>query len=375
MKKPFIDFYTEIGFAPTQQQLGTGSTHQLNRTNLYRKLGLHPRVFEDANVLEIGPGSGENSIDLLNRGISSLKLSDAVPSVLQSLSQKISTQIPISYEIHDASMPYLNHDTFEIVICEGVIPLQMDPVTFFLNICSRVKPGGILLVTTFDSISGLAEVLRRVIANPILRRTRERGQSTIEELTRLFQKDFESLDGMTRSRDNWILDSILNPWIGSTFSIEDAINASPKDFRPISMTPNVHLDQQWYKNSFSNQVEKDSWVNSYQLNSHHLLDVRIESKIPAEIRLNTRLKQICNNIFLEMQHLIADGQQENNNLEKLVVEIIADCPQVDTLTKNSLRSFMESFKTNDSSNLQDFRSFWGRGQQYLCFEKEITSLS
>ena len=76
-----------------------------------------------------------------------------------------------------------------------------------------------------------------------------------------------------------------------------------------------------------------------------------------------------------MQHLIAGGQQENNNLEKLVLEIIANCPQVDTLTKNSLRSFTESFKTNDSSNLQDFRSFWGRGQQYLCFEKEITSLS
>jgi len=238
-----------------------------------------------------------------------------------------------------------------------------------------VKPGGILLVTTFDAISGLAEVLRRVIATPILRRAREGRLATIKQLTKFFQKDFQSLGGMTRSRDNWILDSILNPWIGSTFSIEDAIKASPKDFRPISMTPNLHLDQHWYKNSFSNQVEKDSWTTSYKLNSHHLLDARIDSKIPSEIRLNTKLQQICNKIFLEMQYLIADGQQENNNLEKLVLEIIADCPQVDILTKNSLRSFTEYFKTSDSSKLQDFRPFWGRGQQYLCFEKETTSFT
>jgi ubiquinone/menaquinone biosynthesis C-methylase UbiE len=99
MKRPFIDFYTKIGFAPTQQQSGMQFTHQLNRRNLYRKLGLHPRVFQGANVLEVGPGSGENSIDLLSRGINSLKLSDAVPSVLQELSKKISTEIPISLEV------------------------------------------------------------------------------------------------------------------------------------------------------------------------------------------------------------------------------------------------------------------------------------
>lgn len=305
--------------------------HWQNRTNLYRKLGLHPRIFENTNVLEVGPGSGENSIDLLNRGISSLKLSDALPKVLESLQEKISTKIPTSYEIHDASVAYTNHDTFEIVICEGVIPLQMDPAAFFLNICSRVKPGGILLITTFDSISGLAEVLRRVISAPILQRTKNSKQATVEELTKLFHEDF----------------------------------------RPISMTPNLHLDQHWYKSYFQNQVEKNSWINSYKLNCHQLLDFRIESKIPSDIKSNTRLQRVCEDIFVEMQHLISDSNpRKNNHLGKLVEEIINECPQVDILTKNSLKSFADYSRNKNTSVLEDFRPFWGRGQQYLCFEKE-----
>jgi hypothetical protein len=105
MTKPFIDFYTQIGFAPTGQQIGLSKRHRENRTNLYRKLGLHPMVFMGARVLEIGPGSGENSIDLLDRGISSLKLVDGVPEVLDSLKTRIKSDIPISYELYDASMP------------------------------------------------------------------------------------------------------------------------------------------------------------------------------------------------------------------------------------------------------------------------------
>ena len=71
MKRPFIDFYTEIGFAPTGQQTGISQKHKNNRSNLYRKLGLRSQIFKGANVLEIGAGSGENAIDILNRGVTS----------------------------------------------------------------------------------------------------------------------------------------------------------------------------------------------------------------------------------------------------------------------------------------------------------------
>ncbi len=72
-----------------------------------------------------------------------------------------------------------------------------------------------------------------------------------------------------------------------------------------------------------------------------------------------------------MQHLISDSNpRKNNHLGKLVEETINECPQVDILTKNSLKSFADYSRNKNTSVLEDFRPFWGRGQQYLCFEKE-----
>lgn len=370
MKRPFIDFYTQIGFAPTGQRHGNILKHRENRTNLYRKLGLHPSVFKDASVLEIGPGSGENSIDLLNRDIRSLKLIDGVPEILNLLKNRITTEIPVYYEICDISGPLLTDpETYEIVICEGVIPMQLDPIEFFKRVSSYVSPGGIIVITTNDEISTLSEILRRVIAHLIS----EKGGSTIQELEEFFRKDFDSLDGMTRTASNWILDSILNPWIGRMFSIEDALTSSPMDFRPISMTPNLYLDLVWYKNTNDNSSEKKEWVHAYQENCHQLIDYRTKSRILTTPVQNSLLLDLCKEVFLEMQSMISEGSPSTRKaLEQLVRRIINECPQLDTLTTNSLMSFTNFLKTGEAALLKDFQSFWGRGQQYLCFERNLT---
>lgn len=371
MDKPFIDFYTQIGFAPTGQQEGQVQKHRENRSNLYRKLGLHPGVFNGASVLEIGPGSGENSIDLLGRGIRSLKLLDGVPVILESLKSRILTKIPVFYELGDVSITPLSVDaeTFEIVICEGVIPLQLDPIIFFNNVANRVAPGGILVITATDEISGLSEILRRIIAKSILSQT----DSTIEKLEEFFRKDFELLGGMTRTASNWILDSIMNPWVGKMFSIEDALKASPKDFRPISMSPNLHLDQAWYKNTNNNSIEKEAWINSYKENCHQLIDFRTSSQISAPSAQNSLLLHLCNEIFLIMQDMASQSSSSaNNSLSKLVQRLVTECPQLDSFTNGSLMSFRNFIETGEAALLKDFRPFWGRGQQYLCFERSLT---
>ncbi len=104
MTKPFLDFYTQIGFASTGQKAGASVIHSENRTNLYRKLSLHPQILKGARVLEIGPGSGENSVDLLKRGISSLKLVDGVPEVINSLKFLLAAkfQLPSKFATHQS---------------------------------------------------------------------------------------------------------------------------------------------------------------------------------------------------------------------------------------------------------------------------------
>jgi 2-polyprenyl-3-methyl-5-hydroxy-6-metoxy-1,4-benzoquinol methylase len=365
MKRPFIDFYTEIGFAPTGQQVGISQKHRVNRTNLYRKLGLHSQIFRNANVLEIGPGSGENAMDLLNRGISSLTISDGAQVVLDKLKLALKSHIPIQYELCDSQRFSSSKDVFDIVVCEGVIPLQMDPTVFFQNICQRVAPGGIILVTTMDSISSLSEVLRRIISFTIT----TKGVLETKTIEDFFRKDFEQLEGMTRTAENWVLDSILNPWIGKMFSISDAILAAPKDFRPISMTPNLHLDQDWYKNPNDNSTERRAWVKSYLENCHRLINFQDKSTVSVAVEQNNRLVEICDLVFLEMQRKTDQGTINNQKLIiNLVNRIVHEFVHIDTLTKNSLKSFVKFMETEIPSSLDDFRTFWGRGQQYLCFE-------
>jgi 2-polyprenyl-3-methyl-5-hydroxy-6-metoxy-1,4-benzoquinol methylase len=365
MKRPFIDFYTEIGFAPTGQQPDISQKHKENRTNLYRKLGLHSQTFKSANVLEIGPGSGENAIDLLNRGISSLTVSDGAQVVLDKLKLVLEENVPIKYEICDSQKSSPSKEFFDIVICEGVIPLQINPSMFFQNVCQRVAPGGIVLITTMDSISSLSEVLRRIISFKIM----AQGAKDLKNIVDFFRKDFEQLEGMTRTAENWVLDSILNPWIGKMFSISDALLAAPKNFRPISMTPNLHLDQEWYKNPNDNASERDSWIRSYRENCHQLIN--FQTKIPASVAIqqNLLLLEICNSVFLEMQQASYQSVLSNQRLiVDLIGRIVDEFSFIDVSTKNSLKSFVKFIETEDPTVLVDFQTFWGRGQQYLCFE-------
>jgi hypothetical protein len=56
----------------------------------------------------------------------------------------------------------------EIVICEGVIPLQIDPKRFASNVSHSARHGGLFLLTTADEVSSLSEVLRRFIAHKLM---------------------------------------------------------------------------------------------------------------------------------------------------------------------------------------------------------------
>lgn len=96
MSTPIIDFYNKIGFVPTGQH--QTYTHRRNQDILYRKLGMHVGVFRDSTILEVGPRSEENAIDLLRRDIKILTLVDRVHTVLRSIQEGIPTKKQITYE-------------------------------------------------------------------------------------------------------------------------------------------------------------------------------------------------------------------------------------------------------------------------------------
>lgn len=139
------------------------------------------------------------------------------------------------------------------------------------------------------------------------------------------------------------------------------------------MSPNLHLDQAWYKNNNNNSIEKEAWINSYKENCHQLIDFRTSSQISAPSAQNSLLLHLCNEIFLIMKGMVSQSSSSaDNSLNKLMQRLVTECPQLDSLTKSSLMSFMNFIETRETALLKDFRPFWGRGQQYLCFERNLT---
>jgi len=62
MTESLLDFYRRHGISPVRQDIRNLDAHFARRAALYRHLGLLPAFLLGRTVLEIGPGSGFNSV-------------------------------------------------------------------------------------------------------------------------------------------------------------------------------------------------------------------------------------------------------------------------------------------------------------------------
>lgn len=58
----FIEYYGEHNISPVKQDLSNIKAHYAKREKLYRQLGMPPIAFEGKKILEVGPGSGYNTL-------------------------------------------------------------------------------------------------------------------------------------------------------------------------------------------------------------------------------------------------------------------------------------------------------------------------
>ena len=57
-----LSFYQSNNVSPVLQDVADAQKHLIRREMLYRSLGLSSAYFRDRSVLEVGPGSGQNSL-------------------------------------------------------------------------------------------------------------------------------------------------------------------------------------------------------------------------------------------------------------------------------------------------------------------------
>src|SRR5215217_8145515 len=74
-----LDYYTRHGINPVRYDTSDLRRHLERRASLYRTLGITPLAIRGARVLEVAPGTGQNSLYLAKQAPASLTLVEPNP--------------------------------------------------------------------------------------------------------------------------------------------------------------------------------------------------------------------------------------------------------------------------------------------------------
>jgi hypothetical protein len=370
---PFLSFYNHIGFAPTRQQQFSNDTLSARRSFLYRTLGIPNIAVRGSDIIEFGPGSGENSDVLISLAPRSYKFVDGSDAVLTKIQDRLTASASSSTAgpqfMFSASniLDYEDDALYDLVICEGVLPMQIKPREMAARVLSFVRPGGAVILTCFDSVSAFSEIVRRYLASSIFEDL-EYSEELVRQLVDFFERDFTHLPGMSRRPEDWVLDAIIHPWLGDFFSLQDALEVATDGHALLGTSPRIFQDWRWYKDpsALDENTTLASAISSYRRNVHSLIDARFASEALLDDETNSNLIDATSNIATSvLNHITGNRSYEPTEFGKDIQRILESKENLHAQTVRSLQALVDWSLSGNISDLEPFRSLWGRGQQYI----------
>jgi len=367
--RPFLDFYEKHGIIPTNLDIDSQSEFFMQRDRLFETLGVLPQILHGAKILEVGPGTGQKALHLLSKSPITYTAVD-----LNSASIKSTKKLTDDHGFGDKStviasnfLEFQSFTKFNFVLAELVIPTQISPNLFVEKICNLLDLGGTAVITCIDPVGLLPETLRKAIVLRLGLIDEGLNQSGAR-IANFFEHDLNSLVGMNRSRTDWAIDNLINPWIGETFAIPQAIASLGPEARFYRSSPSFSENYTWYKTRFpSNQVLNQLTVEEYWRKCHNFIDYRSVNPPRSEIA-NRELFNLCKLLYSIVHQQIWD-QDSSYAVSRICSALMSEICDLSQITLNSLTSFERFWRTEDVDELSDFRAWWGRATHYLSFLK------
>ncbi|MEQ8815095.1 MAG: class I SAM-dependent methyltransferase [Thalassobaculum sp.] len=374
INRPFLNFYMSQRISPVRQDISNLTAHYRRRGALYHSLGLPPITLRGRRVLELGPGTGENALATLSYEPAELTLVDGNPSSLGACRRNLSPHLGGGTKIRfirSLIEDFQIDARYDVVLCEGVIPFQVDPVTFARSLSRYVAPGGVLVVTCIDGVQFIGEVARRLIADSLIPFDTP-ARRRHDALQPVFAPHLDSLSGMTRSHTDWIYDNLLIPYTGRLFGIQDAIEALGEEFDVFGASPNFGVDWRWYKTLTGEDPGFNSvFLDQYRKNIMNFLDYRVVMP-PQDEDVGARVLALADDLFDTTVDMETRGTNDRlPHVLQILDEITRFATEDNAVTRKSLEE-LSAFLSNPSlssaiGGLPTFTGFFGRGQQYLSF--------
>ncbi|QOI43109.1 class I SAM-dependent methyltransferase [Leptospira interrogans serovar Canicola] len=366
MEISFVDFYNKNNISPVRQNITDLEKHYYRRESLYISLGILPGYINNKKVIEFGPGSGHNAVYTVSLSPKLYTLVDGSKVGFEATKERFRDQNNIEV-IHTLFQDFNTEIKYELVIAEGCLPGQNEPLFLLDHICKFVEKNGIFLITTVGSVSYFTETLRRLIRDRFFSQN-EPVEKQLKLLIPIYQPHLNTLINMSRPVEDWILDSIIQPLQHvKLLSIPDVMNHLDGRFEVLGSSPKFIEDWRWYKDINSktkgyNQVALDS----YYRKNLNFLDYRFRF-IEHSKEFGMNLEELCDETWTIMCSI---EKNENNggwdrlfeNLSSIHDLILQPAPE----TAKALEEVTIWLKDGDLNNpLPRFSNWWGRGQQYL----------
>lgn len=374
-----LSFYKEKKVAPVSQNISDLEQHFHRRSTLYKQLGIQPFDFHSKRVVEIGPGTGQNSLHIASLSPESLTLVEPNPTGVEKIKELFAAHPAEGkvVSIEHISIEELRSPLgYDYVICEGLIGASghPDPHKLMASVARFVNPGGIIVLTSIDYPAYLSEMLRRLIGHDLIKSISDFDKK-VDILCEVYEPHLAYLPGMTRNSRDWAIDNLINPAsVHTLVTFPDLVETLANlGFSVSGTSPRFIADWAWYKDAavVPNFFNKSA-MDSYWKNAHGFLDYK-NTYLPRTEESNRELEEMCKSI-----HNSVRVYEESNDpalrmrimdkINDLEVSIRTDMPSVSAALRE-VHGWLseEKLDTNKIKISTDFGSWFGRSQTYVAF--------
>jgi hypothetical protein len=373
-----LGFYLQHGISPVRQDISDLDKHLQRRGNLYRRLGISELAVSGRHILEVGPGSGHNSLLLASWEPDSLDLLEPNPTGRDGINELYATfdrpHTP-PHVIPEALQDFSPSKLYDIAIAEAWIGGTEDELLLMKKMATLVRPGGFLITTVTSPISMLANTFRRILGDIMIADIEDIKEQTIV-LDEAFGSHLATMTDMSRPNEDWIQDSLLNPgFLTSSLTVEKFLSTLGDNMMFSNSFPRISTDWRWYKSFYGDGIDFDTpfLQNNYE-QCHNLFDYRSQTGA-RDPEMNKRLEKDCENLVT----IVANYW----NLSKLPLkdEIIAcTLPIRDSLRDlssvwaASVDEFLKIYSQDiitpaDTNEMTALRPIFGRELMYIATQK------
>lgn len=189
--------------------------YSANAGYTYRELfKFPPKMFQGAELIDFGAGTGENTISLARWGAKCtlVEMNGDALAIARGVFAKYANSGEHRF-FHSSIFDYESDETYDIVHCRGVLSHTADKEGAFRKISKFLKPGGFLIFGDPNKAGGFQNMLQRYAVYRLAKDV----EGMVEVCEQLFKEDIDrSQSFVPRTRraiifDRWVIQSQDDP--------------------------------------------------------------------------------------------------------------------------------------------------------------------